>query len=125
MPIDPATLVRSLAHLTDLDPVADLASTLDLGGRCSLTSYRCSVCEVAVAGQLPGAGRRRQAGCTCQPLAVERSPRVAKRARLVAAARSFQSWATRTSPRTRARRPPWRRRSRWASLRSTLGRVAR
>jgi hypothetical protein len=31
MPIDPATLVRSLAPLTDLDPVADLASTLDLG----------------------------------------------------------------------------------------------
>jgi len=30
MPIDPATLVRSLAPLTDLDPVADLASTLDL-----------------------------------------------------------------------------------------------
>ena len=30
MPIDPATLVRSLAPLTDSDPVADLASTLDL-----------------------------------------------------------------------------------------------
>ena len=28
-------------------------------------------------------------------------------------------------PRTRARRPPCRRRMRWASLRSTLGRVAR
>jgi GAF domain-containing protein len=30
MPIDPATLVTSLAPLTDSDPVADLASTLDL-----------------------------------------------------------------------------------------------
>jgi hypothetical protein len=30
MPIDPATLVRSLVPLTDLDPVADLASTLNL-----------------------------------------------------------------------------------------------
>ena len=30
-----------------------------------------------------------------------------------------------TVPRTRARRPPCRRRMRWASLRSTLGRVAR
>jgi hypothetical protein len=47
------------------------------------------------------------------------------RARLTAAASSRQSWVTRTRPRTRARRPPWRRRSRWASLRSTVGRWAR
>jgi hypothetical protein len=66
-----------------------------------------------------------QAGWTCQPVLVWRTPRVAKRARLTAAASSLKSRVTRTRPRTRARRPPWRRRSRWASLRSTLGRVAR
>jgi hypothetical protein len=52
----------------------------------------------------------------------ERTPRLVNRARLTAAASSLKSWATRTRPRTRARRPPWRRRSRCASLRSTLGR---
>ena len=49
----------------------------------------------------------------------------ARRARLVAAASSAKSCATRTQPRTRARRPPCRRRMRWANLRSTFGRVAR
>jgi hypothetical protein len=52
-------------------------------------------------------------------------PRVASLARLMAAARREKSAATRTRPRVRARRPPWRRRMRWAILRSTLGRVAR
>ena len=73
----------------------------------------------------PGWRLTDQAGCSRQPLAVECSPRAAKRARLTAPASNFQSWVTRTSPRTRARRPPCRRRSRCASLRSTFGRVAR
>jgi hypothetical protein len=41
-----------------------------------------------------------QAGWSCQPLVVERSPRVAERARLAAAANNLKSWVTRTSPRT-------------------------
>jgi len=56
--------------------------------------------EVAGAWWVPGAGRRRQAGWTCQPVLVERSPRLANRARLTAAASSLKSWTTRTSPRT-------------------------
>ena len=49
----------------------------------------------------------------------------ARRARLTAAASRAKSAAILVVPRTRARRPPWRRRIRWAILRSTLGRVAR
>ena len=53
------------------------------------------------------------------------TPSTPRRARLTAAASKLKSAATLTSPRTRARRPPWRRRMRWLILRSTLGRVAR
>jgi hypothetical protein len=50
---------------------------------------------------------------------------VARRRRLSAAQSSAKSCATRSVPRIRARHPPWRRRIRCASFRSTLGRVAR
>ena len=65
------------------------------------------------------------AGVTAHPSGLKCTPRTAKRARLVAAASSRQSCATRSRPRTRARRPPCLRRSRCASLRSTVGRWAR
>jgi hypothetical protein len=52
-------------------------------------------------------------------------PRTASRARFTAAARSAKSAPTLSRPWTRARLPPWRRRMRWASLRSTFGPVAR
>jgi hypothetical protein len=44
---------------------------------------------------------------------------------LTAAASRAKSAATLISPRTLARRPPWRRRIRWPILRPALGRVAR
>jgi hypothetical protein len=65
------------------------------------------------------------AGAAAHPPGRERTRRTANRARLTAAASSRQSCPTRTRPRTRARRPPWRRRSRWASLRSTVGQQRR
>ena len=52
-------------------------------------------------------------------------PSAARRARLTAAAGRLKSASTLGRPRTRALRPPCQRRLRWASLRSTLGRVAR
>src|SRR5665811_1394988 len=75
---------------------------------------------------------RGQGGCGVGQVAiahprsgVETSPRVARRARLVAAARRLKSASTLGRPLTRALRPPWVRRIIWPSLRSTLGRVAR
>ncbi len=62
---------------------------------------------------------------TAHPLTVPWTPRVARRARLIAAARNRKSASTRSVPRTRARRPPCRRRIRCPSFRSTFGRVAR
>src|SRR6266487_3544422 len=62
---------------------------------------------------------------TAHPAMVERSPRTASRARLCAAARRLKSASILAVPRIRARRPPWRWRIRWASFRSTFGRVAR
>lgn len=59
------------------------------------------------------------------PVGVERKPSTERRARLVAAASRLKSASTLGVPRTRARRPPCRRRIMWPSLRSTLGRVAR
>ena len=59
------------------------------------------------------------------PLRVEVIPSTPSRAMFTAAASSEKSAATLAVPRTRARRPPCRRRIRWAILRSTLGRVAR
>jgi hypothetical protein len=66
MPIDPATLVRSLVPLTDLDPVADLASTLNLvvvaakqlfevdaaGSRWGFRSVRVAKLLASVAGSI-------------------------------------------------------------------------
>jgi hypothetical protein len=69
---------------------------------------------------------RRSAHAAAQPSdPVQCRPSTPSRARLTAAASRLKSAATLTRPRTRTRRPPWRRRTRWASLRSTLGRVAR
>ena len=60
-----------------------------------------------------------------QLFAVERSPSATRRARFWAAANKLKSALTLRLPRTRALLPPWRRLTRWASFRSTLGRVAR
>lgn len=51
------------------------------------------------------------------------TPRVARRDQLMAAARVSASVAMRAWPRTRARRPPQERRTKWAILGSALGRV--
>ena len=51
-------------------------------------------------------------------------PLLTTRSSAVATSRA-KSAATLDWPRTRARRPPWRRRMRWAILRSPSGRVAR
>jgi len=59
------------------------------------------------------------------PVGLEWIPRMARRARLAAAARRLKSASILVEPRMRARRPPWRWRIRCPSLRSTLGRVAR
>lgn len=56
----------------------------------------------------------------CHPRVVEHSPSTARQARLCAAAARSQSCPTRCSPQTQARRPPWRRRTRYARRRSTL-----
>ena len=56
---------------------------------------------------------------------VECSPSTPRRAMLAAAARRLKSASTLARPRTRAWRPPCFRRTRCASLRSTLGRTAR
>jgi hypothetical protein len=67
----------------------------------------------------------RSGGGAAHPLAAEASPSRPSRARLTAAANNEKSAATFTNPRTRARRPPCRRRIRCPILRSTFGRVAR
>ena len=67
----------------------------------------------------PGTAQRAQA------VPSWRTPSVASRLRLVAAASRAKSWPTRLRPRTRARLPPWRRCIMCPNLRSTLGRVAR
>ena len=85
------------------------------------------------AGPIPSADRRlrgpvrlpAQAGRIAQVPPDPVIPSRASRARLTAAARSEKSAPTLSLPRTLARRPPCLRRMRWASLRSTLGRVAR
>src|SRR4029453_9161891 len=70
--------------------------------------------------------RWRLAHAAAQPSeGVQCRPSTPSRARLTAAANRVKSAATLARPRTRTRRPPWRRRTRWASLRSTLGRVER
>src|SRR6267378_5055853 len=63
----------------------------------------------------------RQIEAAAHPPAMLATPRTASRAKLPAAARSLKSWSTLTLPRTRALRPPWRRRMQWACLRSCLG----
>jgi hypothetical protein len=73
-------------------------------------SERCVVHPVAAAHPDPG---------------VLATLSTARRARLTAAASRAKSAAILVVPRTRARRPPWRRRIRWPILRSTFGRVAR
>src|SRR6266511_3262598 len=80
-------------------------------------------------GEPPGrhelGGSTPQLGATIQfPLGPPMIPSTPKRAALAAAASRAKSAATLGRPRTRARRPPWRRRIRWPILRSTFGRVA-
>ena len=83
----------------------------------------------AARGQPDGFGSARngpvgaQAGAICQVPLMVRAPSAVSRARLIAPPSRFQSASTRAWPRRLARRPD--RRSLCASLRSTLGRVAR
>jgi hypothetical protein len=65
MPIDPATLVRSLAPLTDLDPVADLASTLDLVVAAAKQLFQVD----AVGTMFPDADGRLRGASASDPLA--------------------------------------------------------
>jgi GAF domain-containing protein len=65
MPIDPATLVRSLASLTDLDPVADLASTLDLVVVAAKRLFQVD----AVGTMFPDADGRLRGASASDPLA--------------------------------------------------------
>ena len=84
------------------------------GGVCWGLSGRCWA-GVGRSGAQPRAHR----------CGVERSPSTPRRAMLAAAASRLKSASTLARPRTRAWRPPCFRRTRCASLRSTLGRTAR
>ena len=84
------------------------------GGVCWGLSGRCWA-GVGRSGAQPRAHR----------CCVECSPSTPRRAMLAAAASRLKSASTLARPRTRAWRPPCFRRTRCASLRSTLGRTAR
>ena len=138
----------------DIDEISaqiSVADGADLGGWCQMGVWCAGVggggAGVGVGGGGAGAvsGRVLWCGGVCwglsgrcwagvgrsgaQPRAhrcgVERSPSTPRRAMLAAAASRLKSASTLARPRTRAWRPPCFRRTRCASLRSTLGRTAR
>ena len=81
------------------------------GGLCSSRNIGAGADFGQQAGRITAEGQQAGPRRLCQapaahPLGVERSPRAAKRAKLVAAASRLKSASTFGLPRTRARRPP-------------------
>jgi hypothetical protein len=102
-----------------------LPAAMVRSARCRLGGW-VRVARESPSGPVAAGGHAGLAHAATQPSdGVQCRPSTPSRARLTAAASRLRSAATLTRPRTRTRRPPWRRRTRWASLRSTLGRVAR